>query len=71
MIDAWGKIPAGVFYGNLLEFGNFDECLSVQHNSNIENIGDIMGQYCIARVDITNLTSVPDQRAAMPSAGGG
>lgn len=34
--------------GNTFEFGNFDECLSINHNLSEKNV--ILGQYCIANI---------------------
>lgn len=42
--DAWGNIPAGIFSGNLFDFGNFDQCINFKYNS--EAVGEIIGQHC-------------------------
>lgn len=31
VIDSWGRLPAGILYGNLKDLGNYDECLRVNH----------------------------------------
>jgi hypothetical protein len=42
--DATGKIPAGIFEGNLLNLGNMDECLAVKAD---EDNGTFTGKYCL------------------------
>ncbi|CAO1387862.1 unnamed protein product [Diamesa serratosioi] len=44
--DAWGKMPSGIFAGNSFDFGSFDQCLNVHYESNIVEIGQIIGKYC-------------------------
>lgn len=49
MIDAWAKeLPSGLLYGNNMNLGNFDECLSatqtIDHHSRKRVIS---GQHCI------------------------
>lgn len=71
MIDAWGKFPSGVLYGNFYEYGNFDECINVYKDSNQEDVGVVAGQYCVAELDLTNFTGNSGMRGVMPSPGGG
>ncbi|XP_045467072.1 O-acyltransferase like protein-like isoform X2 [Harmonia axyridis] len=40
MFDATGKLPSGILRGNVNQFGDFDECLSVDH-----------ARYCLAELD--------------------
>jgi hypothetical protein len=28
--DAWGKLPAGLAFGNTVTYGNYDQCMSIQ-----------------------------------------
>jgi hypothetical protein len=28
--DAWGKVPAGLAFGNTVTYGNYDQCMSIQ-----------------------------------------
>ncbi|CAO1408310.1 unnamed protein product [Diamesa hyperborea] len=44
--DAFGTKPSGTFSGNTFDFGSFDQCLSVNHESNVDEIGQIIGKYC-------------------------
>ncbi|CAH1773586.1 unnamed protein product [Owenia fusiformis] len=61
MDDARGKVPPGMFEGNLHMIGNYDECLSVKVNMTeyIETIPDskahFRGRYCTceATIDIS------------------
>ncbi|XP_016936646.3 nose resistant to fluoxetine protein 6 [Drosophila suzukii] len=47
MIDSWGSLPSGILYGNLIDLGNFDECLGIDHFVNSSH--SVQGQYCLAR----------------------
>lgn len=46
MRDAFRTKPSGTFSGNTFDFGSFDQCLSVNHESNDDEIGQIIGKYC-------------------------
>lgn len=53
MFDAWGKLPSGILSGNMYEFGNFDQCLEINHE--IENVvqnNNFVGQYCLTQINI-------------------
>jgi hypothetical protein len=41
--DATAKIPSGIFNGNLNQYGDYDQCLSVTSDE-----GAFDGKYCIA-----------------------
>jgi len=47
VIDSWGSLPSGILYGNLIDLGNFDECLGIDHFVNSSH--SVQGQYCLAR----------------------
>lgn len=46
--DAWGRVPSGIFSGNVFDFGNFDQCINFEHQT-IET-GKILGQHCTVRI---------------------
>ncbi|XP_034490672.1 nose resistant to fluoxetine protein 6-like [Drosophila innubila] len=49
MIDSWGRLPAGLLYGNLKDLGNFDECIRV--NREVASTGHTLrGKYCPAKL---------------------
>ncbi|KAL7744528.1 hypothetical protein ACLKA6_017050 [Drosophila palustris] len=49
MLDSWGRLPAGLLYGNLKDLGNYDECLRVNHA--IATTGQTLrGKYCSAKL---------------------
>ncbi|XP_032296332.1 nose resistant to fluoxetine protein 6 [Drosophila virilis] len=49
MIDSWGRLPAGMLYGNLKDLGNFDECIRV--NQLVASTGhSLRGKYCMAKL---------------------
>lgn len=45
MHDATAKIPSGIFNGNLNQYGDYDQCLSVGDDNE-----RIKGKYCIAYI---------------------
>ncbi|KAH8295942.1 hypothetical protein KR018_006478, partial [Drosophila ironensis] len=47
MIDAWGNLPAGMLVGNLWDFGNYDECLAINHAVTLTR--RVRGKYCFAK----------------------
>ncbi|XP_017110942.1 nose resistant to fluoxetine protein 6 [Drosophila elegans] len=48
MIDSWGTLPSGILYGNLIDLGNFDECLGIEHS--VTTSHSVQGKYCLARI---------------------
>lgn len=53
MLDASSKlITSGLMEGNIVDLGDFDECLSIENESN-----DIYGKYCLATVEINTFLS--------------
>ncbi|XP_017145314.1 nose resistant to fluoxetine protein 6-like [Drosophila miranda] len=53
MIDAWGSIPSGLLYGNIVNFGNFDECIKI--SKEITSSHSINGKYCFLNVSFSFL----------------
>jgi hypothetical protein len=49
--DATVKAPTGIEYGEVYQFGNFDQCMDVEVDYGTEQI-DIKPKYCLARVEI-------------------
>ena len=52
VFDSWGKAPSGVLYGNVYEFGNFDQCIS--HSQDTGLFGTIQGQHCTLMIPFDN-----------------
>lgn len=48
MFDATAKPPSGILSGNVNQYGDFDECLSVDG-----------AQYCLAEIDLQPLWKEP------------
>ncbi|XP_069123540.1 nose resistant to fluoxetine protein 6-like [Argopecten irradians] len=48
LIDAAGKIPAGLLDGNMMWTGSYDECLAV-------HAGKFDGKYCMASLPLTDI----------------
>lgn len=48
IFDATGKLPSGLLSGNVNQFGDFNECLSVEE-----------AKYCLAEIDFNNIWAVP------------
>ncbi|KAK6625956.1 hypothetical protein RUM43_006255 [Polyplax serrata] len=49
MLDASAKLPSGIISGNLNQFGDFDECISVLGGNQGQKI---KGKYCLANIHI-------------------
>lgn len=47
MIDASGKVPSGILEGNLIELGNFQQCINIKHD-------DVTGKYCLVKIPISD-----------------
>lgn len=47
MFDSSSKLQAGIFIGNLMEYGSFRQCIEIYANS---NYGPIRGQHCTLKV---------------------
>lgn len=50
MFDATGKVPSGILKGNLVELGNFEQCIAI--DATVEN-GTITGKYCYGKLSLT------------------
>uniref|UniRef100_A0A182NL18 Nose resistant-to-fluoxetine protein N-terminal domain-containing protein n=1 Tax=Anopheles dirus TaxID=7168 RepID=A0A182NL18_9DIPT len=50
MFDSWGKNPAGILFGNVFAFGNFDQCRRLSHQNALSKTG---GQHCTLYVDLS------------------
>lgn len=70
-MDASAKIPSGVMYGLLSDFGDFDECVSIRSNPAVDyeheqEEGAFSGKYCLVslrlnyRVDLEPNTTILD-----------
>ncbi|EDV44675.1 uncharacterized protein Dana_GF20203 [Drosophila ananassae] len=47
VIDSWGFLPSGILTGNLIDLGNYDECLSINHA--VTSSHSVKGKYCFSR----------------------
>lgn len=45
-------MPSGILYGNVYEFGNFDQCISQSQDTGL--FGTIQGQHCTLMIPIDN-----------------
>ncbi|XP_017103756.2 nose resistant to fluoxetine protein 6 [Drosophila bipectinata] len=50
MIDSWGTIPSGYLYGNRVDMGNYDQCLSVDRT--VSESQNIKGKYCMMELPV-------------------
>lgn len=41
MIDSSSKIPTGIFSGNVVDLGNFDECIEIEDKTD-----NVIGKFC-------------------------
>lgn len=53
VLDSSAKLPSGVLNGNVNQFGDFDQCLSVEATNN-----NLQGKYCVAYLQPTVSTSL-------------
>lgn len=57
MFDAWAKgPPSGILYGNTVDYGNYDQCLSINHELGNDNSFAIKGQHCSITVEIKDFS---------------
>lgn len=65
MHDAWGAKPSGIYSGNLVDYGNFEQCYNFVHNH--PSLGQIQGQNCIVPVQMTTVTplKIPNYRMSV------
>lgn len=47
VFDSWGKSQSGLFSGNLINFGHYDQCLQMKHVFKDSNVGVYQGQHCM------------------------
>jgi Nose resistant-to-fluoxetine protein, N-terminal domain len=47
VFDAWGKSQSGLFSGNLINFGHYEQCLEMKHKFNDTSVGTFNGQHCM------------------------
>jgi len=50
VIDSWGTFPNGLLYGNVIDMGNYDECIGI--NKAIPDNYKIKGKYCFAKISL-------------------
>lgn len=55
MIDSWGTFPSGILYGNVIDLGNFDECLGIDHA--VTSTHNVQGKYCLSKLQLAS--SIP------------
>ncbi|CAH0560293.1 unnamed protein product [Brassicogethes aeneus] len=48
MFDSSSKIQAGILYGNLMDYGAFDQCLKIYHYQ--DGNGSIYGKFCTIHI---------------------
>ena len=51
-MDASSKSASGVLEGKIVSFGDYDQCLNINHDI-ASSIGN--GQYCVAEVELSNI----------------
>lgn len=49
MFDAGTKIPSGIFAGNFVDLGFFEECIDIYDNATTEII---FGKYCLGVIPL-------------------
>ncbi|XP_077296659.1 nose resistant to fluoxetine protein 6-like [Arctopsyche grandis] len=56
MLDSYGKIPPGLLSLNIQSYGQFDQCLSIDHFYRNDRL--IKGKYCVAKIPIPKIKSI-------------
>lgn len=52
VVDATAKLQSGILRGNMINYGDFDECMSVKSGGYFED-EVVEGQYCLAQLSFT------------------
>lgn len=47
VFDSWTKMQSGLLTGHTQDLGNFDQCVKLRHDSHDDDIGNIIGKYCL------------------------
>lgn len=47
VFDAWGKSQSGLFSGNLINFGHYEQCLEMKHKFDDPSARNFYGQHCL------------------------
>ncbi|KAL0272825.1 UNVERIFIED_CONTAM: hypothetical protein PYX00_005653 [Menopon gallinae] len=57
MYDATAKLPSGILQGNTNQYGDFDQCISVNatfKRQSRDGVSGIQGKYCLATIDVSS-----------------
>lgn len=47
VFDSWGKSQSGLFSGNLINFGHYEQCLQMRQDFDNSSEGTFQGQHCM------------------------
>lgn len=47
VFDAWGRSQSGLFSGNLINFGHYEQCIEMRHEFSDKGDGVFQGQHCM------------------------
>ncbi|GLH06381.1 Protein of unknown function [Gryllus bimaculatus] len=64
--DSSTKVPDGLLTGNVVQLGNFDECLAT-HALDADGHGLFWGQYCLAGLAVERTWPPPNASAPAPA----
>ncbi|KAH8415320.1 hypothetical protein KR222_003250 [Zaprionus bogoriensis] len=56
MIDSWGSIPSGILTLNVLDLGNFNECVKI--SKAVSSSHTVNGKYCFAEMPFLGLLGI-------------
>lgn len=56
MIDAWGSIPSGLLALNIIDLGNFEECLKI--SKSVTSSHSVDGKYCFAQIPFLKMLGI-------------
>lgn len=64
VFDSWGKTQSGMFSGNVVNFGHYEQCLQVKHYFDDDADGVFQGQHCMIFFSDTGIS--PKNSSVVP-----
>ncbi|CRK95084.1 CLUMA_CG008562, isoform A [Clunio marinus] len=55
VFDSWGRSQAGLFSGNLLNFGHYEQCIQMKQDFDSDESGIFQGQHCLVFFKISDI----------------
>lgn len=58
MLDATTKLQPGILYGNVIDYGSFDECLEIEGVLTADNNKTVVGKHCFTSFFLKDIVSI-------------